>query len=66
VSARAGRKAARRPRTEPLPSEHRWRHRQEFLAELLAHEHLEVGPGRGIQAGASAAQEGVGLPHGDE
>jgi hypothetical protein len=50
----------------PLPSEHRWRYRQEFLAELLAYERLEVGPGGGIQAGAAAVQEGVGLPHGDE
>jgi hypothetical protein len=65
VSARAG--GAKRHdalRTEPLPSEHRYR--QEFLAELLAHERLEVGAGRGVQAGASAAQEGVGLPHADE
>jgi hypothetical protein len=45
---------------------HRWRYRQEFLAELLADERLEVGPGSGLQAGAAAAQEGVGLPHGDE
>lgn len=36
------------------------------LAELHAHERLEVGPGGGMLVGAAAAQEGVGLPHGDE
>jgi hypothetical protein len=44
----------------------RQRRTEHALAELLAHERLEVGPGGGLQAGAAAAQEGVGLPHGDE
>jgi hypothetical protein len=34
--------------------------------EQVAQERLEVGPGGGLQAGATLAQEGVGLPHGDE
>jgi hypothetical protein len=34
--------------------------------EQVTHECLEVAAGGGLQAGAAAAQEGAGLPHGDE
>jgi hypothetical protein len=38
-----------RPSLDPTRTEH-------AVAELLAHERLEVGPGGGIQAGAAAAE----------